>query len=175
VDDVALVAGALAGRQECFEALVERHQRAVHALAYRWLGDHAAADEVVQATFLQAYTHLVDFRGDASFRSWLCGIAVNQARTQSRARRRQRTVSLDEVPEGALPQADTTPRETSQRDRLARLVGKLPPRQRAVVTLRVAGDLPFREIARLEGISENSAKVSYHHAVTRLRQWLGRG
>jgi RNA polymerase sigma-70 factor, ECF subfamily len=175
VDDVALVAGALAGRQECFEALVERHQRALHALAYRWLGDHAAADEVVQATFLLAYTHLVDFRGNASFRSWLCGIALNQARSASRARRRERTIALDEVPEADLPHDDTTVRETSQRDRVRRLVGQLPPRQRAVVTLRVSGDLPFKEIARLEGISENSAKVSYHHAVTRLRQWLGRG
>jgi RNA polymerase sigma-70 factor (ECF subfamily) len=43
------------------------------------------------------------------------------------------------------------------------------------VTLRVVGDLPFKEIAKLEGISENSAKVSYHHAVTRLRKWMGRG
>ena len=175
MDDAALVAGTLAGRRECFEALVERHQRTVYALAYRWLGDHAAADEVVQATFLKAYTHLVDFRGDASFRSWLCGIALNQARTQSRARRRERTVSLDEVPEAALPQNDTGPTEPSLRGRLAWLVSQLPPRQRAVVTLRVESDLPFREIARIEGISENSAKVSYHHAVTRLRQWLGRG
>jgi RNA polymerase sigma-70 factor, ECF subfamily len=175
VDDVALVAGALAGRQECFEALVERHQRALHALAYRWLGDHAAADEVVQATFLQAYTHLVDFRGEAPFRSWLCGIALNQARTEARARRRERTVSLDDVSEATLPQDDAGPREPTVRTRLARLVQQLPPRQRAVVTLRVGADLPFREIARLEGISENSAKVSYHHAVTRLRQWLGRG
>jgi RNA polymerase sigma-70 factor, ECF subfamily len=173
VDDVALVAGALAGRQECFEALVERHQRTVHALAYRWLGDHAAADEVVQATFLQAYTHLADYRGDASFRSWLCAIAQNLARSAGRARRRERTVPLDEVPEAALPQDDPAMPETSLRDHLRRLVGQLPPRQRAVVTLRVSGDLPFKEIARLEGISENSAKVSYHHAVTRLRRWLG--
>jgi RNA polymerase sigma-70 factor (ECF subfamily) len=61
------------------------------------------------------------------------------------------------------------------RDRLADLIARLPPRQRAVVTLRIVGDLPFKEIARLESISENSAKVSYHHAVTRLREWLGRG
>jgi RNA polymerase sigma-70 factor (ECF subfamily) len=175
VEDAELVAGTLAGRQECFEALVERHQRTVHTLAYRWLGDHAAADEVVQATFLQAYTHLVDFRGEASFRSWLCGIALNQARTEARARRRERTVSLDDVSEATLPQDDAGPREPTVRTRLARLVQQLPPRQRAVVTLRVGADLPFREIARLEGISENSAKVSYHHAVTRLRQWLGRG
>jgi RNA polymerase sigma-70 factor (ECF subfamily) len=176
VEDATLVAEVLAGRRECFETLVERHQRTVHALAYRWLGDHAAADEVVQATFLQAYTHLVDFRGEASFRSWLCGIALNQARTQRRARQRGRTVSLDDVPEAALPQVDASAAEPSLRDRLRRLVDALPPRQRAVVTLRLASDLSFRDIARLEGISENSAKVSYHHAVTRLRAWLrGRG
>src|SRR5262245_21615372 len=106
VDDESLVAGTLAGRRDCFETLVERHQRSIHGLAHRWLGDHAAADEVVQATFVQAYTHLVDFRGEASFRSWLCGIALNQARTLQPSRRRERSVPLDEVPVAALPQAD---------------------------------------------------------------------
>jgi RNA polymerase sigma-70 factor (ECF subfamily) len=175
VEDESLVAGTLAGRPECFEALVERHQRSIHGLAHRWLGDHAAADEVVQATFVQAYTHLVDFRGEASFRSWLCGIALNQARTLQRIRRRERSVPLDEVPEEALPRADEPPAAGENHRRLALLVQRLPPRQRAVVNLRVAADLPFKEIARIEGISENSAKVSYHHAVTRLRQWMGRG
>src|SRR5262245_12102153 len=106
VEDESLVAGTLAGRPECFEVLVERHQRSIHWLAHRWLGDHAAADEVVQATFVQAYTHLVDFRGEAPFRSWLCGIALNQVRTLQRSRRRERSVPLDEVPVAALPQAD---------------------------------------------------------------------
>ena len=59
-------------------------------------------------------------------------------------------------------------------DKLAveRFVEKLPPRQRSVLALRVYSDLPFREIARVEGISENSAKVSYHHAVKRLKRWM---
>jgi RNA polymerase sigma factor (sigma-70 family) len=175
VDDAQLVAGVLAGRRECFETLVERHQRQVHALVYRWLGDHAVADEVVQASFVQAYTHLVDFRGDATFRSWLYGIALNQVRTLQRTRRRERTVPLDEVPEGDLPRVEGAPVSGRLRERLADLIGRLPPRQRAVVTLRIVGDLPFKEIAKLEGISENSAKVSYHHAVTRLREWLRRG
>jgi RNA polymerase sigma-70 factor, ECF subfamily len=175
VDDAQLVAGAIAGRHDCFETLVERHQESVHALVYRWLGDHAGADEVVQATFVQAYTHLVDFRGDATFRSWLYGIALNQARTLQRNRRRERTVSIDDVAEGDLPQVEGASEGGRLRDRLAGFIARLPPRQRAVVTLRVVGDLAFKEIARLEGISENSAKVSYHHAVTRLRKWMGRG
>ena len=173
VDDASLVAAALAGRLECFEALVERHQRALHALARRWLGDDAAADDVVQATFVQAYSHLADFRGDGSIRSWLCGIALNQARTQRRAGRREHTVPLDEVPEATMPHVDPVTPDVALRSRLGTLVRRLPARQRAVVTLRVQGDLPFKEIARLEGISENSAKVSFHHAVSRLREWLG--
>jgi RNA polymerase sigma-70 factor, ECF subfamily len=175
VDDAQLVAGAIAGRQECFETLVERHQRPVHALVYRWLGDRAVADEVVQATFVQAYMHLVDFRGDAPFRSWLYGIALNQARTLQRDRRRERTIPIDDVPEGDLPQVEGASEGGRLRDRLAGCIARLPPRQRTVVTLRVVGDLPFKEIAKLEGISENSAKVSYHHAVTRLRKWMVRG
>src|SRR5262249_39549857 len=122
VDDAQLVAGAIAGRHECFETLVERHQRPVHALVYRWLGDHAVADEVVQATFVRAYTHLVDFRGDASFRSWLCGIAINQVRTLQRSRRRERTVPIDDVPEGDLPQVEGTTVSGRLRDKLADLV-----------------------------------------------------
>jgi RNA polymerase sigma-70 factor, ECF subfamily len=175
VDDAQPVAGAIAGRQECFETLVERHQRSVHALVYRWLGDGAVADEVVQATFVRAYTHLVDFRGDASFRSWLYGIALNQVSQVAKKPTRERTVPIDDVPEGDLPQVEGTTVRGRLRDRLADLITRLPPRQRAVVTLRIVGDLAFKEIAKLEGISENSAKVSYHHAVTRLRKWMGRG
>ena len=160
MDDASLVAGTLAGRPEYFEALVERHQRSIHGLAYRWLGDHAAADEVVQATFVQAYTHLVDFRGEASFRSWLCGIALNQVRTLQRSRRRERSVQLDEVPEEALLQVDEPSPAGENHGRLALLVQRLLPRQRGVVPLRIAADFPFREIARVEGTSVNSAKVS---------------
>ena len=126
----------------------------------------------MQATFLKAYTHLVDFRGNVSFRSWLCGIALNQGphAVPGTAPRAHRVAGRS-----ARSGAAAGRYQPSLRGRLAWLVSRLPPRQRAVVTLRVESDLPFREIARIEGISENSAKVSYHHAVTRLRQWLGRG
>src|SRR5262249_59569688 len=60
VDDESLVAGTLAGRQDCFETLVERHQRSIHGLAHRWLGDHAAADGRVQAPFVQPHPPLLD-------------------------------------------------------------------------------------------------------------------
>jgi RNA polymerase sigma-70 factor (ECF subfamily) len=185
VDDAALVRGALAGRREDFDALVERHQRALYAFIYRMVHDHDQSADVMQVTFLRAYTHLGQFAGRASFKTWLHQIALNQCRALYRAGRGQQQVSLDEVEEATLSAAhlrvaggsgpatfDGGSGGSDQRLLLERLIARLPLRQRAVVTLRVFSDLPFKDIARMEGISENSAKVNYHHAIVRLRQWL---
>ncbi len=171
MDDAAIVARVLAGRTEDFAFLVERYQRMIYAVSQRLLVDADLADEATQTTFVQAFTQLARWRAEGSFKTWLHAIALNECRTLLRARRSARTVPLDEVPESALP---ATTGEAAGVDRAAveRLVADLPPRQRSVLTLRVFADLPFREIARAEGISENAAKVSFHHAVTRLRRWL---
>jgi RNA polymerase sigma-70 factor (ECF subfamily) len=173
VEDADLVRGTLAGRIDDFGILVERHQRALHSFARNELGDDAAAKDVVQGSFLEAYTHLATFRFEASFRSWLFRIAINRCRSMRRSGRARREIGLDQLPEDDLDAGDgADPARGVARARLVREIERLPPRQRAVLRLRVFGDLRFREIARIEGISENSAKVSYHHAVKRLREWL---
>lgn len=171
VDDVALVARARSGDERAFETLVERHQRMIYTAALRMLHDHDAADEATQLTFVRAFERLGSFRGEASVGTWLHRIAMNACRDLLRARRR--LVDVESVPEDRLPTTESTG-DPRLRDRLGRLVAELPPRQRSVLSLRVFGDLPFGEIARAEGITENAAKVSFHHAVRRLQQWLGR-
>lgn len=170
--DIELVEGTLAGRRQDFEVLVERHQRMLYAVALRYLRDPDAADEAVQATLVSAYTHLAQFRRAASFKAWLFGILLNHCRSDRRRARVRREVGLDDVPESALgdPGADAT--QAAERAALERHIGRLPPRQRSVLSLRIFADLPFKEIARTEGITENAAKVNYHHAITRLRAWL---
>jgi RNA polymerase sigma-70 factor (ECF subfamily) len=178
VDDAALIRGVLAGRREDFDALVERHQRPLYAFVYRMVHDHDQSADIMQVTFLQAYTHLGQFAGRASFKTWLYQIALNQCRALYRAAGGRQHVPLDEAEEaahlrvggGAAP--EMVDGGAGRRLLLERLIGRLPLRQRAVVTLRVFSDLPFKDIARIEGISENSAKVNYHHAIVRLRQWL---
>ncbi len=183
VDDAELVRGALAGRREDFDALVERHQRALYAFIYRFVHDHEQAADIMQVSFLQAYTHLGQFAGRASFKTWLHQIALNQCRAAHRTARTEMHVSLDQVADSTVAAAAQAhaghgtsaaggSADAGWRVTVDRLVARLPLRQRSVVTLRVFSDLPFKEIARIEGISENSAKVNYHHAVVRLRQWM---
>ena len=167
MDDESLVAGTLAGRQDCFGTLVERHQRSIHGLAHRWLGDHAAADEVVQATFVQAYTHLVDFRGEASFRSWLCGIALNQARSLQRARRRERAVPLDEVPESRLGVEDR------HVEKLKIPQGLLTERQVLILKCLYDEERDVAEVAQLLKIDAQTVRSTHHKALLRLRAHFG--
>jgi len=179
-DDAALIRGTLAGRREDFDVLVERYQRLLYAFAYRLVHNHEQAADIVQATFLQAYTHLAQFAGRASFKTWLHQIALNQCRALYRGGRMQREVPLDDIAEthqhdGAPNTPDAAAGDPGWKPFLERLIARLPLRQRAVLTLRVFSDLPFKEIARAEGITENSAKVNYHHAIARLRQWVREG
>ena len=172
--DLELVEGTLAGRRQDFEVLVERHQRMLYGVALRYLRDADAADEVVQATFVSAYVHLPRFRREASFTTWLCGILLNQCRSARRRVRVRREVALDDAPEAALAGDTDESDRAAERAALARHIERLPPRQRSVLGLRLFADLPFNEIAQVEGITVNAAKVSYHLAVARLRAWFRR-
>ena len=169
-DDSTLVRGTLAGNRDDFAKLVERHQRPLYRFVLQHTRDGHAADEIVQMTFVQAYTHLASFREEASFKTWLHRVALNLCHDRARAERRRTDVPVED----ALERTRTEPslEDVVLGASLERRIAELPDRQRTVLNLRLWGDLSFKEISRVVGTSENSAKVSYHHAIRRLREWL---
>ncbi|MGZ3461249.1 MAG: RNA polymerase sigma factor, partial [Archangium sp.] len=86
-EDRQLVTRAQAGDISAFEALVDTHRDKVYGLALRMTRSEADAAEITQDTFLSAYQHLKDFRGDAAFGSWVHRIAANNALMRLRHRR----------------------------------------------------------------------------------------
>jgi RNA polymerase sigma-70 factor (ECF subfamily) len=169
-DDLTLVRGTLAGHREDFALLVERHQKPLYRFVLQHTRDGHAADEIVQMTFVQAYTHLGNFREEASFRTWLHRVALNLCHDRGRAERRRADVSVEDARDASA----TEPRleDVVLGGTLERRIAALPDRQRTVLNLRLWGDLSFKEISNLLGTTENSAKVNYHHAIRRLRQWV---
>ena len=121
----------------------------------------------MQNSFLAAYRQLGDYRGEASFKTWLYGIALNECRMVHR--RSGRTTSLEDVAEPAAPASGA---HALDRVTLRKLVARLPEKQRMAVVLRVCDDLSFREIGEAVGSSEASAKVNFFHAVQKLRAWV---
>src|SRR5215467_6581054 len=118
MDDEALLERARLGDRDAFAAIVTRHQDDLYTMALRILGTPHDAADVVQETFLRAYTHLPELRG-RTVRAWLFRVAVNCARDiQRRSARRPTTPLADsagnvvELPDPALgPEASAVQRE----------------------------------------------------------------
>src|SRR5579863_6791940 len=78
-DDLALIKVVLAGDRQAFETLVRKHESRVFRVALAVLGNVEDAEDAMQEAFIKAYRHLVRFRGESKFTTWLTRIAVNEA------------------------------------------------------------------------------------------------
>lgn len=163
--DGDLIAAHRSGDPTAFSQIVNRYQRPIHRMALRWARDADEADELTQRTFLRLLAHIDDFQGN-QLKSYLFRIAANLCKNHLRDRARLVFgLSIDPV----APVEGDSLEKKERRTLLRKLMTRLPQRQRQVVTLRIDGELPFAEVASVLGITENSAKVNFHHAVKRLR------
>ncbi len=99
--DAGLVASTLAGNEDAFTLLVERHRPRIRRVAHSLLGDWAEAEDVAQDTLLVAHATLERLRDPERFGAWLAAIATNLAKMRLRSRRAGWT-SLDELVGGVL-------------------------------------------------------------------------
>jgi len=179
-EEEALLAAFLVGDDEAFGALVRRHEKLVLSLVRRYSRTPEDARDLAQRTFLRAFEAARKAlrrapHGAVPFRRWLVRIAVNLAKNHLRDETRFRMMPLDKVEEGRLGTEPAAPAElerTRRSEQVRRAVLALPRRQREVLTLRVDAELPFAEVAEALSITENAARVSFHHAVRRLRDLL---
>jgi RNA polymerase sigma factor (sigma-70 family) len=177
--DEALLAAFLQGDDGAFGQLCARHEPLVLSLVRRWARSPEDARDLAQRTYLRALQAARrGVRGLAfgaarpvDFRRWLVRIAVNLAKNHARDEARAGRVALEALgpAEGREPEAPSLVLRRERERRVREAVAALPRRQREVLTLRVDGELPFAEIAAALGITENSAKVSFHHATRALR------
>jgi RNA polymerase sigma-70 factor, ECF subfamily len=181
-----LIASAARGDREAFDQLVRSQMHRVYNLCYRMMGDHEEAGDCAQDTFLKAYRSLKDFRGESSFNTWLCSIAVNTCknRLQSAAYRHSRhDLSIAAVSssdqsncERDLPDPAPTALDRMERHELDSLLQKaikaLPPDARTVIVLRDVEGFSYEEIARMTGWAIGTVKSRLARARGQLRESL---
>lgn len=171
-----LVTAARDGDRSAFDEIVKATYAEAYTLAYRMTGNDDDARDVVQEAFLRAYRGLARFRGDAQFTTWLYRITANCASTHLSRRSRHRHELLeDDAPlEDERPSSDPVLRteQGELRERLQEALAELPPKLRAVIVLRDIYDLSHEAIAAELGISVSAAKVRLHRARRRLRSEL---
>jgi RNA polymerase sigma-70 factor (ECF subfamily) len=173
VDEPVLVAASLAGQTAAFDVIVDRYQRQVYQLCYRFVGNHEDASDLAQDVFIRAYRGLRGFRGGAALGTWLYRIAVNVSlnrmalktpRFEALEQRDHRDRAI-ELPEAALLRS-----ERALEVRAA--VARLPRKQRATLILRVYHELPHQEIADILGSSVGAVKANFFHALANLKKLL---
>jgi RNA polymerase sigma-70 factor (ECF subfamily) len=191
-DEQALIERLRAGDEEAFETLVARNDAALRRVARTFVRTDAAADEVVQDTWLAVVRGLDGFEGRSSLRTWIFRILVNQART--RATRDARSVPFSSIEEddqpavdpsafaadgrwtSAPPRLDTDPEtgllSAELREHLLEAVDRLSPDQKAVITLRDLVGLPSKEVSELLDITDGNQRVLLHRARARVREAL---
>jgi RNA polymerase sigma-70 factor (ECF subfamily) len=155
-DDVALVTAIGNGSELAFNRLVDRHQQAVRTFLRKLLGNDADADDMAQETFLTAWTQARSFRGDASVRGWLCGIAWRKAKGAQRSWAQQRSRDTNYH---ARQSPDST-EAAAMEDRLAvrRALEALPLEQRAAMTLCLVCGFSHSEAAAILGAPLGTVK-----------------
>ena len=152
MDDEALLERARRGDRDAFAAIVTRHQDELYTMALRMLGAPYDAADVVQETFLRAYTRIPELRG-ATVRAWLFRVAINCAHDVQRRAVRRPTAPLEdsegnviELPDPGLgPEASVLARERAAAVRDA--LQTLPADFRIAVVLRDVNELSYEEMA----------------------------
>ena len=145
-----------------FQQVLERHQGDVVGFLIASVGQQDAED-CFQETFLAALRAYPKLEDDRNLRGWLLTIAHRKAIDHHRARKRQA------IPVGDAPEVPDPRAQRKDGSGVWQKVAALPAKQRAVVALRFACDLPHREIAAALDISEDAARRNLHEGIKRLR------
>ncbi len=168
-EDLTLLDRHAAGDGEAFNDLVRKHQRPLYAMLYRMVSNHEDAADILQKTFVKAFTGIAGFERRSSFRTWLYQIAINLAKNLYRDRARVQQVPIDDVVIRKDPRTIDSLVRKETRERLLQAMTGLPEKQRITVMLRVQQQKTFEEIAAIMECSLGTAKANYHHGVKKLK------
>jgi RNA polymerase sigma-70 factor, ECF subfamily len=185
-EDRDMVSASRNGDVDAFGVLVGKYQKRAFNMAFRMIGDYDAACEIVQDTFLSAFTAIRQFRGEAKFSTWLYGICVNQARNRlkkQRVRALRETAGLDDLPDtgdGAEPReqasgdrpVDEQVVRKELQERVQRSINGLEQEYREVLVLRDIQGFSYEEIQAILNLPDGTVKSRLFRARDALRQSL---
>jgi len=169
--DGDLVALSLAGRDDAFAEIVQRHREPIFRLVRGYVGNPEEALDLVQESFISAFKHLDRFDQERPFRSWLARIAINKCRDWARRRAVRRLLLLESwssetiglVPDPE-PGADKTAADRQELDLLWQAVAALPAPLKETLILRTIEGLSQSETAAALGISEKAVETRLYRA-----------
>lgn len=135
---------------------------------------HEDANDLLQNTFLKAWTSIDNFRGEARLSTWLYKIAINECITFLNRLRNMNNVSIDDTDVFLLERlkGDEYFDGDEAQLKLQRAILTLPEKQRLVFNMKYFDEMKYEEMSEVSGTSVGALKASYHHAVKKVEDFL---
>lgn len=135
---------------------------------------HDDANDLLQNTFLKAWSSIENFRGDARLSTWLYKIAINEAISFLAKERKRRGISLDDQEAAIIHtiECDTDIDGDTLAKDLRCAIASLPEKQRLVFNMRYYDEMKYEDMSQILGTSVGALKASYHLAVKKIEQYF---
>lgn len=161
-------------QHEAFRQIVEVYSEPLYWQIRRMVLSHDDANDILQNTFVKAWSNIDYFRGDAKISTWLYRIALNECLTFMNKRSLHSHLSIDEADTDMLSKLESDSYfdgDELQTDFL-KAVHKLPEKQQIIFNLKYFKEMKYEEISEIMGTSIGALKASYHHAVKKIEAYL---
>lgn len=157
-----------------FGEVIDRYSQPLYWQIRRMVNNHEDANDLLQNTFLKAWSSIDAFRGDARLSTWLHKIAINESLTFLEKERKRLNLSIDDEEARIIHaiEADTDIDGDELRRELRKAIASLPEKQRLVFNMRYYDDMPYEKMSEILGTSNGALKASYHHAVKKIEQYF---
>ena len=160
--------------RSAFTEVIAAYSEPLYWQIRRMVENHDDANDILQETFIKAWTSLDHFRGDARLSTWLYKIAVNESLTFLAHERRRNNVSIDDEASMLIHaiEADTNVDGDALALELRKAIATLPEKQRIVFNMRYYDEMKYEQMAEILGTSVGALKSSYHLAVKKIEQYF---
>ena len=173
-ESTGLIAQLKRNEIEAFDRLIEQYSERLYWHIRRVVVQHEESEDVLQETFVRAYTSISEFRGEAesSLTAWLYRIATNLAINALRKRKRWALASLDSIRADLIATFEQEIDHSADEIvvRLQKAILALPTKQRLVFNMRYYDELSFEQISAATGQSVSTLKTNYHYAVKKIKE-----
>lgn len=154
-------------KDSAFREIYEANSKRIYRLCFTYTADSAAANDLLQETFLKVWQNLDKFRNQAMISTWIYRIAVNTCLTYLKSEKRQAKDEL--TPFIAENEKEEVSGKKEEIDMLYQCISKLEESERLLITM-VLDELPYPEIAEVSGISEGNLRVKIHRIKQKLTE-----
>lgn len=161
-------------QRKAFERIVKAYSEQLYWQIRRMVVSHDDANDLLQNTFIKAWTNLDYFRGDAKLSTWLYRIAFNECLNFLNKQRAENQLSIDDADAALANKLESDPYFNG--DETQRLFQKailqLPEKQRIIFNLKYFQEMKYEDMSEILGTSVGALKASYHHAVKKIEDFF---